>query len=190
MSRTATTETLPIWRSQAQPAILYAIFHWDQPTAAHIAARFGLSRQEVNTEAHRLEDAGIVRAQRVGRSRVLSPVADHPAVASLRSLAELTIGPLADLHTLYRIEGVDAVYVFGSWARRHHGEPGPNPRDIDVLVVGAPDKYAVTEACLELSGRHTIEVNPMVATRDRFDSPEPGSIIEEVLASPLVSVRR
>lgn len=191
MGQTATTETLPIWRSDAQPALLYCLFHEEQTrTAAGVAERFGMSRQQVSVEARRLVGAGIIRSQVMGRNNVLTVVEDHPAVGALRTLVDLTIGPLVDLRCLYEIDGVERVAVFGSWARRHLGEPGPMPRDVDVLVVGDAEEYAVTTICLELAGRYGIEVNPMMVSRITSDSRRTNPILDEITAGPLVEVRR
>ena len=77
-----------------------------------------------SVEARRLLAAGIIRQRSVGRNKVLALVDDHPAVDALRTLVDLTIGPLVDLRRLYTLDGVERVFVFGSWARRHLGEPG------------------------------------------------------------------
>src|SRR5487761_252928 len=45
-----------------------------------------------------------------------------------------------------RIPGISRLLIFGSWAARHSGEPGPVPNDIDVLVVGDADRGAVYAA--------------------------------------------
>lgn len=191
MGRTATTETMPIWRSDAQPALLYCLFYDSSArTAAAIAERFGLSRQAVSTEARRLLGAGIIRHHVVGRNKLLAMVDAHPAASALRTLVNLTIGPLVDLGRLYDIDGVERVLVFGSWARRHLGEPGPTPRDIDVLVIGTPDDYSVTSFCLDLSGRHGVEVSPMIVSSDEFAIRGRNPILDEIASGPLVEVRQ
>jgi DNA-binding Lrp family transcriptional regulator len=69
MGQTATTEAMPIWRSDAQPALLYCLFYDTHTrTASAIAERFGLSRQAVSTEARRLKAAGIIRQEVVVRT--------------------------------------------------------------------------------------------------------------------------
>ena len=37
--------------------------------------------------------------------------------------------------------------IYGSFAARLTGAPGPPPQDVDVMVVGAPDVDAVHDAC-------------------------------------------
>ena len=79
-SRALVAETLPFWRSDAQPFLLYSLF-WDPPgqTASTIAARFGLSREPVPKEARRLLNAEIIEWRSVGRNKVLALVEQHPA---------------------------------------------------------------------------------------------------------------
>ena len=191
MGQTATTEAMPIWRSDAQPALLYCLFYDAHArTASTIAERFGLTRQQVSIEARRLLAAGIIRLEVVGRNKVLAVVDDHPAISALRTLVDLTVGPLVDLKRLYDVDGVERVMVFGSWARRHLGEPGPTPRDVDVLVVGTPDDYTVTSVCLDLSGQYGVEVSPMIVSSDEFASRGQNPILDQITSGPLVEVRQ
>jgi predicted nucleotidyltransferase len=48
------------------------------------------------------------------------------------------------------VSGITAAYIYGSWAARHEGQAGQRPvRDIDVLVLGEPDRdqlYAALSA--------------------------------------------
>jgi len=42
------------------------------------------------------------------------------------------------------VDGVRGAYVYGSWAARHAGEPATRPvGDIDVLILGTPDRDAL-----------------------------------------------
>lgn len=190
MGQTASTETLPFWRSDAQPFLLYSLFYEPSgQTASTIAARFGLSRETVSKEARRLLNAGIIEWRTAGRNKVLALIEDHPAAKALRTLVDLTLGPLIDLKQLYDIDGVEEVYVFGSWARRHLGEPGATPRDIDVLVVGTPEAYDVTTACLELSGRYGIDVSPMIVTAREFHERGDNPLLDDITSGELVKVR-
>ncbi len=190
MGQTASTETLPFWRTDAQPALLYSLFY-EPPgeTASTIAARFGLSRETVSKEARRLLTAGIIDWRSVGRSKVLALVEDHPATKALRTLVDLTLGPLIDLKQLYDVAGVEEVFVYGSWARRHQGEPGATPRDIDVLVVGSPESYDVTTVCLGLSGRYGIDVSPMIVNAREFGERADNPLLDEITKGALVKVR-
>ena len=115
---------------------------------------------------------------------------EHPAAGALRTLVDLTLGPLIDLRHLYELTGVQKVLIFGSWARRHLGEPGPTPRDVDVLLVGHPDPPDVEAACLEVSGRLGIDVNPVIVSQSQFESKGDNVLLDEIAAGPMVEVRR
>jgi predicted nucleotidyltransferase len=58
---------------------------------------------------------------------------------------------------LSAIDGIDAAYVYGSWAARHAGQPGQRPvGDIDVLILGKPDRdqlYSALGSAEERLGR-------------------------------------
>ena len=194
MAQTAVSEMVPVWRTDAQPWLLHALFYDAEPvTASAVAQRCGLPRETVSREARRLTTAGIVTQRVVGRNHLLQLVAGHPAVTALRTLVDLSVGPLIDLRALYDIGGVVVVYVYGSWARRHLGEPGEPPRDIDVLVVSDDPTEAyqsVSDVCLGLSGRYGIGINPTVIGEKAFASPKRGSVLAEIVAGQLVEVRR
>lgn len=58
------------------------------------------------------------------------------------------VGPVQVLsENLRRINGIEQAFIFGSWARRYHGETGVAPSDVDVFVVGDPEPNLVDEAC-------------------------------------------
>ena len=46
------------------------------------------------------------------------------------------------------IAGINEAYVSGSWAARYSGEAGAAPNDVDILVVGDPDRNDVYEAAM------------------------------------------
>lgn len=52
----------------------------------------------------------------------------------------MTYGPLPVMTEALAAEArVERAFIYGSWAARHAGEPGPVPDDVDVLVVGTVD---------------------------------------------------
>ncbi|MDQ2846795.1 MAG: nucleotidyltransferase domain-containing protein, partial [Actinomycetota bacterium] len=55
----------------------------------------------------------------------------------LTDLMAVTYGPEPVLRELLsNIPGIQEAHIYGSWAARRSGEPGPTPRDIDVIVIG------------------------------------------------------
>jgi hypothetical protein len=164
MVRTAESEILPIWRSDLQPVILHRLSLGIDKTAADIAASTGRNAIVVARQVRPLVEAGVVVGERVGRANVLRLNYEHPATTHLVALANSSVGLLAELADLWLINGVRRVVVFGSWARRHSGEPGPPPRDIDVFVATAAkvEPWPIREACLAIGGRHRVAIDPTI----------------------------
>jgi predicted nucleotidyltransferase len=72
---------------------------------------------------------------------------------------------------LARLEGVQEAYIFGSWARRFHGEPGALPRDVDLLVIGSADPEEAYRAAHVVEQRLGLEINPIVVGDADWDHP-------------------
>lgn len=85
------------------------------------------------------------------------------------------------------IAGIERAYLFGSWAARHLGEPGPAPADVDVLVVGTPDRNDVYRAANAASDVLHREVNPTIVSPERWNAAEEG-FIREVRSAPLIAL--
>lgn len=94
----------------------------------------------------RLLTAGVLTDRRVGRTRLLQ-AADSTLNRALADLLALGYGPKPALEQALRgLRGIDHAYIGASWAARYNGENGPFPHDIDVIVVGSPDRDDVTDA--------------------------------------------
>jgi predicted nucleotidyltransferase len=188
--RTAAPLLLPLFRSSGQARLLARIYlAADRPAPlAELARELGLDDGGLVREANRLERAGLVRSERVGRSRLLHPKEESPYYRDLYGLLLKAFGPASVIGPeLARIEGIDHALLFGSWAARYLGEPGPDPRDIDILLVGSPDQTAVYDAARELEAVLGREVNPVIVSRERWKEAAEG-FIREVKSAPLVEL--
>lgn len=115
-------------------------------------------------------EAGYLHARTSGRNRYLRVNTDHPLYRPVTEILLYAYGPIAVLSSLLSdVSGVEEAYLYGSWAARLSGEVGPDPRDIDVLVVGDKvDRSAldeVAEAARRQLGR---EVNPRAVSRQAW----------------------
>jgi predicted nucleotidyltransferase len=84
-----------------------------------------------------------------------------PIFEGLHSILLTTIGPKAVLETQLRgLPGVDRALIYGSWARRYHGEAGRLPQDIDLMVVGSGDVNEIRTAadCASRTLRRDVSV--------------------------------
>lgn len=190
MPRTASPLLLPLFRSHAQARLLARVYlEPDRPAPlAELASELGLDRAGVKREADRLEDAGLVVSDRVGRQRLLRPNPDSLYYDDLYGLLLKAFGPAAVIGPALRnIRGIEHAYLYGSWAARYTGEPGSAPADVDVLLVGSPDRGEVYRAARELTEVLRREVNPIIVSRSRWEDAEEG-FIRDVKASPLLEL--
>lgn len=144
VERKGTPELLPIFRSRQQAELLADIL--DAPereqSLAELTRRLGIPTASIHREVERAEAAGVIRSRRVGKTRLVSADTTSPYHAPLRQLLVSAFGVPARLrHALEDLAGVEAAYIYGSWAARWHGEAGTRPvGDIDLLVLGDPDR--------------------------------------------------
>lgn len=116
--------------------LLAEVFYGPRGSGAELARRTGLAQQTVARELARLEEAGLIELEQIGTAKVPRPASDLPYAGPLRQLLAYAGGIVPALRErLGDNAEIDEVFIFGSWASRYHGEPGPAPNDIDVAVV-------------------------------------------------------
>lgn len=183
---------LPVFRSRTQGQILALTLpdpdrEW---TVNELAERTGDPYQTVATEVRRLEQAELLTATTVGRTKLLHANRQSPYLRPLAQLSAMAFGPptvIAD--EFHEVDGIDAIYIYGSWASRYEGEAGPSPQDIDVLVLGKPDRDDMFDAARRAERRLGREVNVTQRTRRQWETASDG-FAEQVRASPTVEVPR
>lgn len=184
-----TSPIVPIFRSEGLARVLATVFLEEAPLSlVDIADRTGVTPSTVYREVERLEQAGLVRSERAGRSRLIHPDADSPYHAEIRALLLKVFGPVAVLRReLDGVEGLEEAHIFGSWAGRYLGEAGPSPMDVDVVLVGEVDPDRAYGACRSAEDQLGVEVNPVVVSRDDWDEAETG-FLRDIRSGPLVAV--
>ncbi len=96
----------------------------------------------------------------MGTSRLVRSASDSVLSGPLTDLLAVTYGPLPVLtQCLTGVPDVDRAFIYGSWAARHSGEPGPVPGDVDVLVIGDADRDELDECALAAEAVLRREVN-------------------------------
>jgi len=66
--------------------------------------------------------------------------------------------------------------------------PGPHPNDLDVLVIGRPDRADVYAAAERTEQRLSLPVNPIVCGPQRWKDAS-DAFVQQVRSAPLVWVR-
>lgn len=168
---------MPIFRSQHQAELLTWLFlrPTEEFTLSELARRLAVSGGTLHAEATRLIDAGLISDRMIGRSRLLRANLDARAAAPLAELLAVTFGPEVVIAQEFEgIGDVEKVIIYGSWARRHSGERGREPADVDVMLIGAPDRDEVYAAAERSEQRLAMTVNPTIrsarAWREKSDA--------------------
>ncbi len=180
----------PFLRSDAQGAVLATTML--DPTVelsiSEVARRAEVLPAVAHREVTRLLDADVLRDRRDGNNRLVRANIDHPLWSPMSQIVTETYGPVPVLCDLLRtVPGVDEAYLYGSWAARRSGEPGPPPRDLDVLVVGSPSRTALLDiadtARMRLRSEVNIHLTSPEAWRARNDP-----FLATVAARPLIAL--
>jgi DNA-binding transcriptional ArsR family regulator len=168
VDRSRPSRLLPILRSEALGRVLAAIYLAPEAEPLHIRAiadRTSLPYATVHREVSRLLEAGLAEATEVGRARVVRPNRASPYFDDLQSLMLKSYGPTRVLgDALQGQTGVRNAYVYGSWASRYLGEPGPDPQDVDVVVLvdDDADRDAIEDDLVAAGARLARQVNPVL----------------------------
>jgi predicted nucleotidyltransferase len=181
----------PLFRSPSQGRILAALLLGGQEeplTISEVGRRARVPSSTAHRELDRLERYGLVTSQRFAQTRLVRPNERNPYLEDLRSLVTKAYGPAAVLGKLLaRVEGIEAAYVFGSWAARLAGEAGPPPGDVDLLVVGDLDVDALEAAVREAETTLGREVQPTVVSRSEWEAAR-SPLLRTIKKRPLAPV--
>ncbi|MEW6582038.1 MAG: ArsR family transcriptional regulator [Actinomycetota bacterium] len=188
--RTEAPLLLPLFRSEGQGKLLARVYlAADRPAPIRaLANELGIDAGGLTREADRLESAGLVRSERIGRQRLLRPNTDSPYYPELHGLLLKAFGPATMIGPpLAAVSGIERAYLFGSWAARYLGQPGGDPADVDLLIVGSPPRRDVARVTRTLSQALGREVNATIVTAERWRGAGDG-FIRQVRSGPLVEV--
>lgn len=179
---------LPILRSETQARLLAALLlePGREASISDLAREIGADPGNLHGEVTRLVDARILADRRVGRTRLLRD-AGSPYSAPLAELLLLAYGPKPLLESALRgIDGVDEAFIFGSWAARYEGVEGGIPHDVDVLVVGSPDRDEVYELVADVAQQLRRDVQVAFRTPSAWANTSNDAFLTTVRSRPLV----
>jgi len=189
MQRGGPPPLLPLLRSRLQAEVLSLVLlspgrEW---TLSELASRVRASTSSVLREVARAEQAGVMASRRVGNTRLVT-VAASPLTEPLTDLLLRSFGPGQVLaEELASVAGIESAYIFGSWAARYAGQAGRPPADLDVLVIGTPDRVVLDDAAQRAGARLAREVNVTIRSADWWRSGDDG-FHTEITRRPLVQL--
>ncbi|HXS63047.1 MAG TPA: hypothetical protein VN767_09235 [Streptosporangiaceae bacterium] len=191
MDRTPAPSLLPVLRSQQQGEIL-ALLLGDpdlELSLTDIARLTGAPQPSVFREVERAESAGLVTSRKVRNSRLVRADVSSPYYSGLAEVLTRAFGvPAVLAEELAGIQDITSALVFGSWAARHAGQSGVRPvGDIDVLVLGNPDRDALYEAASRAERRLGRPVQITIRDASWLASGS-GSFYDTVTSRPMVKL--
>ena len=185
--REAAPAVFPVFRSRLTAAVLARAYVGDgEYSVADLARAAGTDSGTMAREVKRLETAGVVRARMVGRTKLVQADREAPFYQPLRDLVVIVLGPAQVLgEELAGLGDVNAAAIFGSWAARALGEAGPSPVDIDLLVIGRPDRDDLHDAVGRARSRLGRDINTVVVSASRWRA-DSDPFLTELRSRPLV----
>lgn len=188
--RNVPSALLPLFRSERMARALTELYlHPDREySLTELAKAIDVSSSALHPDIDRLTTADLLRERTDGRSRKLTANTDHPAFVPLAELLAVSFGPRTVIQEAFaNIPGVTELIIYGSWAARSFGEPGHFPRDVDVLVVGEPNRRDVYAAANAAAARLHLEVNPTLASVDRWNNSD-DALIATIRSNPYLEL--
>lgn len=190
MSRSAPA-LAPLFRSDQQLRLLSVLFAEaaGEVTIGELAGRAGVAQATASREVARLAAHGLVITRPLGRNTLVSANWALSWARELRSILMQTVGVVGRLgDALTEMDGVEQAFIFGSWAARYAGEPGPQPADIDLVVIGEVPLRSVRRTVSEVERELRVEVNPVVLSVAEWTAKRPDAFVAELRSKPLVEV--
>lgn len=161
----------PFLRSDAQGAVLAETLldPTTELTISEIGRRAGVLPAVAHREVARLIDADVLRDRREGNNRLVRANTEHPLWPLMWQIVAETYGPVPVLRSLLaKVPGIREAYIYGSWAARRAGQPGPPPRDLDVLVIGRPSRTDLLDVADAAQQQLHTEVNIHTTTPEAW----------------------
>lgn len=171
----------PVFRTDAQGKILASVLPALEPlTITEVATEAGIPFSTAHREVAVLEQADVITSRKIGQIRLLSPNREHPLYGPLSAIAVATYGPPTIVREAFdELDGVEELFIYGSWAARLAGEPGAFPADIDVAVVGdGVSVLGATMSAAAAEARVGRPVNVTVIDRSRWEAGTDGFVAE------------
>lgn len=181
---------LPIFRSDAQARILAALLldPSREASIADLAGLGGIRPPNALREVNRLIGAGLLKDRRVGRARLVSADVASPYHQPLVQILSRSFGPVLVIgDELAAVPGIEQALIFGSWAARFLGQAGPQPGDVDVLVVGGPPGRDLRRANAAMEEALHIPVQITTVSSTEWAAADSG-FLREVQTKPSITL--
>jgi DNA-binding transcriptional ArsR family regulator len=178
---------MPILRSRAQAELLtQLLLHpGTEYSITELSEKLGVPLTTVQREVNRFLAAGLITERRAGRTREVSANPKSRYAQSLTELLTLAFGPHIVIGEEFADIPATGIAIYGSWAARYNGVPGPPPADVDVLVIGEPSRPDIYDAADRAEQRVRFPVNVTISSLSRWTAAS-DALIQQIKSAPLV----
>ena len=123
-----------------------------------------------------------------GTEELVGASASSASAASSGASFPSEVSPSAALlaEEFARIDGIEAAFLYGSFAARMRGIEGTAPNDVDVMVIGSPEPDSVYGACDRVEELVHRPVNPTILSPE--EAQEDSGFLDQVRNSPIVPI--
>lgn len=147
-------KSTPFFRTPVQMRILAKVVLDERISTISELARFaGASVESTSHAVDRMESLGYVSISTQGLNTYVTNQLKGKKLAAAAALLMRAAGATVLAPQVFApLEGLDRLFIFGSWAARYSGVEGRPPGDIDMLLLGDVDRseaYAMATALEE-----------------------------------------
>jgi hypothetical protein len=177
----------PVFRSDIQGRILAMLFSEPERefTLSTLAVAVGTSQATTWREVDRAEGAGLVYTRKAGQALLVHANQTNRFFGPMRELVLGAFGAPAVIGREFSdLPGVAAMMLFGSWVARYKGTPGNPPQDVDVLLVGRPNRGDAYAAAERAEAELGLPVQVTVRSVTEWAKPDP--FLTEVKSRPML----
>lgn len=184
-------ETTQLFRTPTQMRILAKIVLDEKVSTISELARFaGVYRQSAGREVARLVRLGYVSTSTQGSNTLVTNQLRGEMLEAVTTLLMRAAGPVTLAPRAFAaLEGLERLFIIGSWAARYSGREGRPPGDIDIVLLGKvnpSDASEVAEAlrkALDLG----LKVQIFVIDPAKWDDPT-NAFWVDIKAKPVIDL--
>lgn len=180
----------PLIRSDVQGLILARLFMAasDEFSVTELSEYSFTSVPTAMREVDRLIEAEYVTERTLGRVRLIRANQDHPMFNPIFQIVAYSYGPAAVLPSaLSNLFGLQEAYLYGPWAAKLAQQAGPNPTDIDVVLIGNMVRIDATRVLANAERVIGRTINVQFSSNFDWDRGE-SEFIRKVKASPMLKL--
>lgn len=150
-----------------------------------VAKKSDCSPMQASYELNNLENAGILKSERIANAKVYSTNEKCGFIAELRALMAKTAGFENRIKkATENVSGVKVAFVYGSYA---NGTFKPDS-DIDLFIIGTPDMKTLYSKIFEVQKEIGHEINISIYEPAEFRKRRKDGFIKNVLANKKIMI--